>query len=214
MRSRSAINAARPALSPACPRAPVMPPLKSSSPPASYSSVCPDVTAPNRSASRAVVVTHDGDVGQRGRRAPQVGLLPAVEELRRLQEQHVGFRRRAVRVRGLRPVRRGSRACTCTADARAERASVGRASAPAASQSASVRLNARRLPACSRTTRAPRDPQPRPPATTRRRPTTRRRRDSGTFLSAGRGRRIPTSGHETQEPSQALAEQSDPGVTH
>ena len=57
-RSRSAINAARPALSPACPRAPVIPPLKTNSPRASYRSVCPDVTAPNRSASRAIVIPH------------------------------------------------------------------------------------------------------------------------------------------------------------
>src|SRR6516165_10931163 len=41
----------RPALSPACPREVVMPPLKRSFPPASYSMVCPETSALKRSAS-------------------------------------------------------------------------------------------------------------------------------------------------------------------
>ena len=40
----------------------------------------------------AVIVSHDGDVGQRRGAAPQIGLLPAALERRRPQEQHVGLR--------------------------------------------------------------------------------------------------------------------------
>src|ERR1700674_205833 len=47
----SEMMALSPALSPACPREPVMPPLKSSLPSLANKSVCPEVSAPNRPAS-------------------------------------------------------------------------------------------------------------------------------------------------------------------
>ena len=74
-------------MSPACARAPVMPPLKSSD----AAGVVEERLARRRGAEplrlAPVVVADDGDVGQGGGGPPEVGLLPAVGKAARLQEE-------------------------------------------------------------------------------------------------------------------------------
>ncbi len=90
-RLRIATTDARPALSPACPREPGD--AAAEDQPAA--GVIEESLAGGHRAEpcgrRAVVVAHDGDVGEGRGGAPRIGLFPAVGKAPRLQEEDVGL---------------------------------------------------------------------------------------------------------------------------